>query len=129
MTRKSPRPTSLQQTGMREFFDEMVARPLSALSAAIEMLSQRVEDGPRIDGIFSRFAHALSSARLGGRADESELTWDATKEDFMSNEPSNNGRSNQAINTGLTDEDRLIIDRVNGALADGQALKLWWDQK
>jgi len=129
MAKKSPRPTWLQQTGMKEFFDEMVGRPFSALSAVIEMLSQRVEDGPRIDGIFSRFAHALSKPRLHGSADESELTWDGAKVRFMSDQPSNNGRSSQAINTGLTDEDRLIIDRVNGALADGQALKLWWDQK
>lgn len=105
---------------MRQLLDEIVGRPLDTLRSVIEMFSQRVEDGPRIDGMVSRFAHTLSRPRLCGHTDESELTSDPAKEGFMSNEPSN---------TGLTDEDRLILDRVDRALADGQALKRWWDQK
>ncbi len=105
---------------MRQLLDESVGRPLDALRSVIEMLGQDVEDGPRIDGIFSRFAHALSRPRLCGSTAESELTSDPAKEGSMSNEPSN---------TGLTDEDRLILERVGRALADGQALKRWWDQK
>src|SRR5258706_853370 len=105
---------------MRQLLDEIVGRPLDALRSVVEMLGQDVEDGPRIDGIFSRFAHTLSRPRLPGNTAESELTSDPAKEGFMSNEPSN---------TGLTDEDRLILDRVGRALADGQALKRWWDQK
>jgi len=105
---------------MRQLLDEIVGRPLDALRSVVEMLGQDVEDGPRIDGIFSRFAHALSRPRLCGNTAESELTPDPAKEGFMSNEPSN---------TELTNEDRLILDRVSRALADGQALKRWWDQK
>src|SRR2546422_76216 len=31
-------------------------------------------------------------------------------------------------NAGLTDEDRALIERVEGARADGVALKRWWDR-
>jgi hypothetical protein len=46
----------------------------------------------------------------------------------MTEEPNTGARIDQASNAGLTDEDRLILDRVEGALADGRALKRWWDR-
>jgi hypothetical protein len=99
---------------MRELLDEMVVRPVDAFRSVVEMLSQQVESGQRIDAIFSRFAHALSSP------------WPAAKRSSMTNEPSNYSQPGQVSSTGLSDEDRLILDRVEGALADGVALKGWW---
>jgi len=101
---------------MRELLDEMVVRPVDAFRSVVEMLSQQVESGQRIDAIFSRFAHALSSP------------WPAAKRSSMTNEPSNYSQPGQVSSTGLSDEDRLILDRVEGALADGVALKGWWEQ-
>jgi hypothetical protein len=37
-------------------------------------------------------------------------------------------RGDPAGGAGLTDEDYLILDRVESALADGRALKRWWDR-
>src|SRR5207249_4383213 len=103
-------------------------RPLGALRSVVEMFGQRVEAGQRIDGIFSRFAHTLSGPLRAFGADQGEVTSKSAKLDSMTDEPNNNGRSSQVNNAGLTDEDRLILDRVDGALADGLALKRWWNQ-
>jgi hypothetical protein len=114
---------------MKQLLDEMVARPLGALRSVVEMFGQRVEVGQRIDGILSRFAHTLSGPSLLGAAGQSEVTSQSANFNSMTDETNSNGRSSQVNNAGLTDQDHLILDRVDGALADGQALKRWWDQK
>jgi hypothetical protein len=45
----------------------------------------------------------------------------------MNDEANPGFRGNSASPAGFTDEDCLILDRVEGALADGRALKHWWD--
>ena len=114
---------------MRQLLDEMVVRPVDAFRSVVEMLSQEVEGGQRIDAIFSRFAHALSSPWPLGIAGQTELTSETAKTSSMTNEPSNYSQPIQVSSTGLTDEDRLILDRVEGALTDGVALKNWWEQR
>lgn len=113
---------------MRQLLDEMVDRPLGALRSVFEMFGQQVEAGQRIDGMLSRFAHTLSGPPLRGSADASEVTSQSAKLNSMVDEPNTNGRSSQVNTPRLTDEDRLILDRVADALSDGQALKRWWDQ-
>ena len=114
---------------MKDLLDEMVARPLGAFRSVVEMFGQRVEVGQRIDGILSRFAHTLSGPSLLGAAGQSEVTSQSANLNSLTDQTNNKGRSSQGNNAGLTDQDHLIIDKVDGALADGQALKRWWDQK
>ena len=45
---------------MRRFFSQMMIRPAAAVASGMEMLGQRVEGMPRIDGIVSRIVHTLS---------------------------------------------------------------------
>lgn len=100
---------------MNRLFDEMVTRPLRAFASAAEVLGQGGDASRGVDGMLSRFAHTLSSAspRAGGAYGSDD---DATRADAT-------GRSQ------FTDDDRLILERVEGALADGRALKRWWDAK
>ena len=109
---------------MRQLLDEMVARPLGALGSIMDMLGQEVESGQRIDAIFSRFAHGLSSPHSG--SDQLDLIPPA-RVGSMKNEP-NNRAAPQARASEFTDEDRLVLDRVEGALTDGRELKRWWDR-
>jgi hypothetical protein len=99
---------------MNSLFDEMVTRPLRTLIFVMEMFGRggKVTDG--VDGMVSRFAHTLSSPSPHACAAFDELRGEAQR---------------GGAGARLTDDDRLILDRVEGALADGRALKRWWDSK
>lgn len=113
---------------MKQILDEWVGRPVSAFISAMEMFGQRVEGEQIIDGMFSRFAHTLSSPSFGSGKDESEVSSNLSKENHLKEEPLSGVRVNQVGNVEFTDEDRLILDRVEGALEDGRELKSWWDR-
>jgi hypothetical protein len=113
---------------MRELLDELVVRPLDALRSVMQMWGQRVESGQRIDAMFSRFAHALSSPPLRGCDGRTKVNSDTESASFMTGKSGKDSRSNQVSNIGLSSEDRVILDRVDGALSNGRALKRWWDR-
>ncbi|HEV7892442.1 MAG TPA: hypothetical protein VGP08_17490 [Pyrinomonadaceae bacterium] len=100
---------------MSRLFDEMVTRPLRAFASAAEVLGQGGDASRGIDGMLSRFAHTLGSASPRARAGGAYERDDA--------------RDGAARGAEFTDDDRLILERVEGALADGRALKRWWDAK
>lgn len=111
---------------MRGFIDEMVRRPLCAVVSAIEMFNQNVELGQGIDGMFSRFAHNLTGPTI---CCNGPLSLPASQSQLSAMEHQSNRESvDQAINAEFTDEDWLILERVEGALADGRVLKRWWDR-
>ncbi len=111
---------------MGQLLDEMIGRPLRAVFLGMEMFNQRVDSTRAIDGMFSRVAHALSQPR--SRNDRSEATSNLSQGSRMNNEPATGARINQLNSAVFTDKDRLLLDRVENALADGRALKRWWDQ-
>jgi len=110
---------------MNQILDEFVTRPLGAALSAIEMFGQGAEGLRGIDGMLSRLAHSLSNPSPGNCC--GELGNAASQGDTRSMQPTADMISNQANGAQFTDEDRLVIERVDGALADGRALKRWWD--
>ncbi len=108
---------------MTGFIDEMVKRPLCAVLSAIEMFNQNVETGQGIDAMFSRFAHNLTSPTTccnGPISLPSNLSEHSPQNKTM------NG--SDLTNAEFTDEDRVILERVEGALAEGRVLKRFWDR-
>lgn len=75
--------------------------------------------------MLSRLAHSLSNPSPGSCC--GELRNPASHEDAR-NQPPAGMTANQANGAQFTDADRLVIERVEGALADGRALKQWWDR-
>ena len=98
---------------MNRLFDEMVTRPLRTFNSVAEMFAQGGEAARGVDGMLSRFAHTLSRPAPPARA---------------AGDGSRGVRVDGAGRAEFTDDDRLILDRVEGALADGRALKRWWDR-
>jgi hypothetical protein len=107
---------------VNRLFDEMVTRPLRAFVSAAEMLGRTGDGAQGVDGMFSRFAHTLSSPSPGARA---------AGEGTRVYAPRGSGARAEATSeaAAFTDEDRLILDQVDGVLSDGRALRRWWDMK
>jgi hypothetical protein len=108
---------------MNRLFDEMVTRPLRTFISVTEMLARGGEVTQGVDGMLSRLAHTLSSPSPRASAAGDELSGGVKR-----------GGADESWNAGaapvaFTDDDRLILERVEGALANGRALKRWWDLK
>jgi hypothetical protein len=110
---------------MNRLFDEMVTRPLRTFVSVLEMSGQRVEGAQGLDGMFSRFAHTLSRPFPGGRAAAAPSARPDPPRGSRANDETAAGL---AGGSGFTDEERLILERAEGALADGRALKRWWER-
>ena len=112
---------------MKQLFDELVTRPLSTFISVMEMFSERVQSAQGIDGMLSRFAHTLSSPPLSGSDGGKEILANLSRTDPISNDSANSNFTDQ-LTSDFSDEDRRILERVEGACADGRTLKLWWDR-
>lgn len=111
---------------MRRFLDEMMGRPLRAFFSNMEMFNQRVDSMQMLDGMLSRAAHTLSRPR--SRDGGSAFAFSPSKGGRANNGLTANERFNPVNDTAFTDWDCLILDRVEDALADGRALKHWWER-
>lgn len=111
---------------MTRFIDEMVRRPLCAALSAIELFGENVESQQGIDGMFSRLAHNLISPTICCNGPLSLSS--ANSQPGSMADTSRQVLADRSIASEFTDEDRLILKRVEGALADGRALKRWWDR-
>src|SRR5438105_15806751 len=108
---------------MRRLFDEMMSRPLCALFSTMGMFGAEVGSAQRIDAMVSRFTHALSGPAPRGCDDRGGATSSTSMESHMNNKAAPDVRGDSASDVGFTEEDCLIIDRVDCALATGRALK------
>ncbi len=95
---------------MMRILNEMFERPLEAFASSIEMLGQRTQGMRSLDGMVRRMVNTLSRPPVGGSVHESDAaTLVAESADF-------------------TEQDRLILQRVDSYLSSGLALKRWWDK-
>src|SRR5437868_1255510 len=113
---------------MRRLFDEMMSRPLCALFSTMGMFGAEVGSAQRIDAMVSRFTHALSGPSPRGCDDRGGATSSMSMGSHTNNKVAPDVGGDSGRDAGFTDEDCLILDRVEGALADGRALKRWWDR-
>lgn len=113
---------------MTRLFDEMVMRPLRTFISVTEMFAQGGEVTQGVDGMLSRLAHTLSSPSPRARAAVDELRGEVWRGGTYEGRTAG-VHAAEAGRAEFTDDDRLILDRVEGALADGRALKRWWDAK
>lgn len=95
---------------MMRIFNEMFERPLAAFASSMEMLGQRAQGMQSLDGMARQIAHTLSRASVGGSIHKSDATTFVAK------------------SADLTEQDRLVLQRVDSYLSSGLALKRWWDK-
>jgi len=55
---------------MKQLFEEFIERPVAAFIASVEILSEGLQGGQTIDGLFSRIIHTISSPAQRMREDQ-----------------------------------------------------------
>src|SRR2546423_9915268 len=118
---------------MRRYFEQMFLRPLSAFFSSAELLNRRMSGAQMIDGMVSRMVHTLSGpheSRLDPRSDSANGAPGRpppVKGGHLSYRQEGSAWETQWGATALTEEDRAVINTVEGFLRDGLALKRWWE--
>jgi hypothetical protein len=125
---------------MRLLFDQIIMQPLLAFASSMEILGQKMNGMQKIDGMVSRIVHTLSRTPDSRSGLEREATISITKGDHghgkettlkgssVSNQRIASAQIDQGRSAALTNQDHSILQRAEKALADGLALKRWWEQ-